>query len=65
MPDRPATTADIAALRQDVANLGAALNAIARGMGNLVTIYESWHVRQTGETVEYPREEADDPGYFG
>jgi hypothetical protein len=54
--DGPVTYQDIAELRQEIANLEAALNTIARGMGDLVTIYESLHVRTTGEEIDYAGE---------
>jgi uncharacterized protein (UPF0335 family) len=43
------------------AEMHEAINMIARGMADLVAIYESLHVRTTGEHVDYSAE--DDPAF--
>lgn len=40
--------------RRDIDDLKEAVNMMARGMAQLVSIYESLHVRSTGESVAYP-----------
>lgn len=44
---------EVAGLRKDVVAREGAINMIARGMGDLVSIYESLHIRTTGEVIEY------------
>ncbi|HQJ88857.1 MAG TPA: hypothetical protein PLY91_10000, partial [Methanoregulaceae archaeon] len=52
-----ALAARVDQLAQEQEDTHEAINMIARAMARLVSLYESMHIRTTGEHIEYPLED--------